>query len=161
MDDNKQDSDHKSDDKQAAAASGAVSRSNSTGTEPSDEDLEGQFDGDDDAAAETAAAAAEAAVEGPASGAKVSESKTLSFQPSCCIQLLLRTVNSNSAAASAVPALQTAHCYTAVYSSNTAKHMDSMLEECPTIVRWDAGSLCVLNPAALQQTVLPRYFRTA
>jgi hypothetical protein len=36
-----------------------------------------------------------------------------------------------------------------------------MLEECPTIVRWDAGSLCVLNPAALQQTVLPRYFRTA
>jgi hypothetical protein len=60
MEDNKQDSDHKSDDKQAAAASGAVSRSNSTETEPSDEDLEGQC--------------------GPASGAKVSESKTLSFQ---------------------------------------------------------------------------------
>jgi hypothetical protein len=36
-----------------------------------------------------------------------------------------------------------------------------MLEECPTIVRWDAGSLCVLDPAALQQSVLPRYFRTA
>ncbi|KAG5180462.1 hypothetical protein JKP88DRAFT_349554 [Tribonema minus] len=36
-----------------------------------------------------------------------------------------------------------------------------MLEECPSVVRWERGSLYVMDPVALQETVLPRFFRTA